>query len=192
MATLGSCTTGSLGGDKGTLVYSGYQFPVNADITQWCAYNARGSGTTPATIQVWRLNGANIELVSESSEETLVANQSNSFSTSISALSGDYLGIWLNNGDANTYLPLEFSGSTDVWRNLTQPHVTTISTGSKWTTGSHMGISVTYTESTGTNTKINIGDAWKDVDAVKINIGDTWKEVVGIQQNIGDAWKTVF
>ena len=44
----------------------------------------------------------------------------------------------------------------------------------------------------GTNMKINIGDDFKDVDAMKINIGDTWKDVVAVKQNIGDAWKDVF
>lgn len=44
----------------------------------------------------------------------------------------------------------------------------------------------------GTNTQINIGDAWKEVSAIKINIGDTWKEVAGMQINIGDTWKTIF
>ena len=45
---------------------------------------------------------------------------------------------------------------------------------------------------TGTNTQINIGDAWKDVDSMKINIGDAWKDVAEVKQNIGDAWKTIF
>ena len=45
---------------------------------------------------------------------------------------------------------------------------------------------------TGTNCKINIGDAWKDVSEMKINVGDSWKAVTKVQQNIGDAWKTVF
>lgn len=44
----------------------------------------------------------------------------------------------------------------------------------------------------GTNAQINIGDAWKTVDAVKINIGDAWKVVASASVNIGDAWKTVF
>lgn len=43
-----------------------------------------------------------------------------------------------------------------------------------------------------TNTKINIGDVWKDVDSIQINISDTWKDVAEIKQNIGDVWKTVF
>jgi hypothetical protein len=45
---------------------------------------------------------------------------------------------------------------------------------------------------TGTNTQINIGDAWKAITGYQINIGDTWKSVTKIQQNIGDAWKSVF
>ena len=44
----------------------------------------------------------------------------------------------------------------------------------------------------GTNIQINIGDAWKSVNAMKINIGDVWKDVAGAQVNIGDAWKTIF
>jgi len=55
----------------------------------------------------------------------------------------------------------------------------------------HIRITVYYTEPS-TNMKINIGDAWKDVDEVKINIGDSWKTVTQIQVNISDAWKTVF
>ncbi len=47
-------------------------------------------------------------------------------------------------------------------------------------------------EATGTNMQINIGDSFKDVDALKINIGDVWKDVVSVKQNIGDAWKDVF
>lgn len=44
----------------------------------------------------------------------------------------------------------------------------------------------------GTNTQINIGDAWKEISAAQINIGDTWKAVAGMQINIGDSWKEVF
>ena len=47
-------------------------------------------------------------------------------------------------------------------------------------------------ESSGTNTQINIGDAWKDVAAMQINIGDAWKNITGAQINIGDSWKTIF
>lgn len=48
------------------------------------------------------------------------------------------------------------------------------------------------TEAGGTGMQINIGDAWKSIDAMQINIGDAWKAVAGAQINIGDAWKTVF
>jgi len=54
------------------------------------------------------------------------------------------------------------------------------------------GAGLAYPFSTGTNTQINIGDSWKDIEGVKINIGDTWKDVAGMQINIGDTWKTVF
>ena len=37
--------------------------------------------------------------------------------------------------------------------------------------------------------KINIGDAWKEVDEIKINIGDTWKNVDELKLNISDEWK---
>jgi hypothetical protein len=43
-----------------------------------------------------------------------------------------------------------------------------------------------------TNMKINISDAWKDIDSIKINISDVWKDVVEAEINIGDSWKTVF
>ena len=46
--------------------------------------------------------------------------------------------------------------------------------------------------SSGTNTQINIGDAWKEIPTAQINIGDAWKVVAGMQLNIGDAWKEVF
>jgi len=45
---------------------------------------------------------------------------------------------------------------------------------------------------TGTNTQINIGDDWKEIEGVQINIGDTWKAVAGMQINIGDTWKEIF
>jgi hypothetical protein len=48
------------------------------------------------------------------------------------------------------------------------------------------------TPPSGTNMQINIGDSWKDVDALKINIGDSWKDVVAVKQNISDSWKDVF
>ncbi len=43
----------------------------------------------------------------------------------------------------------------------------------------------------GTNTQINIGDAWKEISGIQINIGDAWKAVAGMQVNIGDSWKEV-
>ena len=56
------------------------------------------------------------------------------------------------------------------------------------------GVSYSDTEeaSTGTNTKINIGDTFKDVTEYKINVGDSWKTVTEMKVNVGDSWKTVF
>lgn len=54
------------------------------------------------------------------------------------------------------------------------------------------GDGLAYPFAVGTNMKINIGDNFKDIDALKINIGDTWKDVIAIKQNIGDIWKDVF
>lgn len=56
----------------------------------------------------------------------------------------------------------------------------------------HVKIKVYYTEVSGTNSKINIGDSWKDIDSAKINIGDSWKTISEGKINIGDAWKTIF
>ncbi len=54
------------------------------------------------------------------------------------------------------------------------------------------GSGLAYPFTTGTNTQINIGDAWKEIVGIQINIGDAWKPVAGAQINIGDAWKTIF
>ena len=58
----------------------------------------------------------------------------------------------------------------------------------------HIRITVYYTEAEpeGTNTQINIGDAWKEVSAMQINIGDAWKDVASAKINIGDTWKSIF
>lgn len=53
------------------------------------------------------------------------------------------------------------------------------------------GDGLSYPFSDGFNMQINIGDTWKDVEAIKINIGDTWKDVDAVKINIGDTWKDV-
>lgn len=51
----------------------------------------------------------------------------------------------------------------------------------------------TYTiAAAGTNTQMNVGDAWKSIAAYQVNIGDAWKDVASMKINIGDAWKDVF
>jgi len=66
--------------------------------------------------------------------------------------------------------------------------------GSGTETGRLISIYAVYeaTPPAGTNTKINIGDTWKDISAIKVNIGDAWKEVSSAKINIGDTWKTIF
>ena len=59
-------------------------------------------------------------------------------------------------------------------------------------TDGQLGVYALVETAAGTNTQINIGDAWKEIAGVQINIGDTWKTVEGMQINIGDAWKTIF
>lgn len=49
-----------------------------------------------------------------------------------------------------------------------------------------------YSAEGGTNMKVDIGNAWKDVSAAKINIGGAWKDVTGAQINVGNSWKTIF
>ena len=70
---------------------------------------------------------------------------------------------------------------------------TTHGTRYDWSLGQPTIVRETETVApSGTNMKINIGDAWKDVEAMQINIGDTWKAVEGAWINIGDAWKVIY
>ena len=117
-----------------------------------------------------------------------------------------------------TGLNIPISGNTDYWIGIQVDNTTTSSNfdvssnigdeldqkNSQTTLPSPWGISdqgydniisaiyAVWEAEVGTNTKINIGDAWKDVDSMKINIGGVWKDVTEVKQNIGDAWKTVF
>ena len=81
-----------------------------------------------------------------------------------------------------------FSGLIDevgIWsRALTSTEITAL-----YNSGS--GFAYPFT-ATGTNAQINIGDDWKEIDAMQINIGDTWKAVAGAQVNIGDSWKEIY
>jgi len=71
-----------------------------------------------------------------------------------------------------------------VWsRELTSTEVTELH---------NSGSGLAYPFSSGTNFQINIGDAWKSVEAIKMNIGDVWKNVPSAKINIGDVWKDIF
>ena len=50
----------------------------------------------------------------------------------------------------------------------------------------------TEREPVGTNMKINIGGAWKDISEMKINVGGSWKNVTAVKINVGDTWKDVY
>lgn len=104
-----------------------------------------------------------------------------------------WIGVQLDNTDTDTYTNRSTSGGRSFYQ------------FSKTTLPNPAGDGIVYDNRilafyalyeivapVGTNMKINIADAWKDVDLIKINIGDTWKEVAEIKQNIGDVWKTVF
>lgn len=54
------------------------------------------------------------------------------------------------------------------------------------------GAGLAYPFDADTNMQINIGDVWKEVDALKINIGDVWKEVASAKIQVNDLWKEVF
>lgn len=44
----------------------------------------------------------------------------------------------------------------------------------------------------GTNSHINIGDAWKAIAAMKLQYGDSWKDISVAKINYGDSWKNIF
>lgn len=56
----------------------------------------------------------------------------------------------------------------------------------------HVVVAVHPSTASGTNTQINIGDAWKDVAAMQINISGAWKAVAAAQINISGAWHSIF
>lgn len=116
----------------------------------------------------------------------------------ISATDRKKAGFW-----STTQAYYIYGSSSDKWGETWAPAVINASNfgvalsvdveeGRKKAYVDHVRIKVYYTEVALTNTKINIGDVFKDVDEIKINIGDSWKTVTKIQINIGDVWKTIF
>lgn len=100
---------------------------------------------------------------------------------------GDTIGIFFSGGsierDTSGGSGLEFSSGDRFTGSIFG--VTNVA-------GDSISLSASGETVTGTNMKINIGDSFKDVDALKINIGDVWKDVVAVKQNIDDVWKDVF
>ena len=176
-----------------TVVSTLYPFPTNANISNFCVYS-----TTQiyAKMKIFRDSGSNWEYVGQSGQFTVNATSSGSISTDVDVLSGDLLCLAYRtvSGSGSTY---NMNGDYDAPYNTWSYFVDSTSDIVKTTdvfprfNATSISIQATYTVTAGIPIKINIGDTWKDVDAVKINIGDSWKTVVGIQQNIGDTWKTV-
>ena len=112
---------------------------------------------------------------------------------SIDASTAYWLGLQVDNTASITRVDIEITGGNG------RDTVQSVSTmpnpaggGSPFDPDGIVAIYAVYETAAGTNTQINIGDAWKEIAGVQINIGDTWKTVEGMQINIGDAWKTIF
>ena len=105
-----------------------------------------------------------------------------------------WLAVQVDNPAGENFINIDFSVDVAEKRDFKNSQA---SLPSPWgasdnTTGGILAIYALWEGVAGTNTQINIGDAWKEIAGVQINIGDTWKTVEGMQINIGDAWKTIF
>jgi len=104
---------------------------------------------------------------------------------------GDYIGFYCS-GEGSQRVWISTNSGDGYWR-LSGDYIDVTDQSFSFTSTRKLAIYGTgETASTGTNMKINIGDAWKDVDSMKINVGDVWKDVAEVKQNIGDVWKTVY
>ena len=111
----------------------------------------------------------------------------------ISAETIYWLAVQLDDTSTSTWMGSKFDAAEEFDRKYSQTTLTNPWGETDDSSTQILGIYAVYEEAaTGTNAQINIGDAWKSVDAVKINIGDVWKVVEGMQVNIGDVWKTIF
>lgn len=142
------------------------------------------SGTTNLGVETWyhgvvTRNSSNLVTLylDGDSENTMSAPHAMSNSRDV------YIGAGDNNGSPYNFWDGEIDEFGYWSRCLTSAEVTELY---------NSGSGLAYPFTTGTNTQVNIGDAWKDISAVQINIGDSWKAVAGMQVNIGDAWKTIF
>jgi len=111
----------------------------------------------------------------------------------VNAASNDFTNASFVSGSGTTYADTISSTSSAYDGNIDEIGIWNKAlTAAEVTSLYNSGNGLAYPFSEGTNCQINIGDAWKSVEAMQINIGDTWKAVEGAQINIGDAWKTIF
>lgn len=161
-------------GSKGQI-----QFELSDGSTNYAAVSNSASWTS----------GTWYHLVATYDDSTLKMYIDGTLQTVTDSLSGQDAGknavdLMIGSHSASPWYP--FDGTIDevaVWdRALSQSEVTALY---------NSGDGFAYPFSTGLNMQVNIGDVWKDVEAIKINIGDIWKDVDAVKLNIGDAWKTV-
>ncbi len=152
----------------------------------------KSTGATIPTTEAYISYGNATELWGESWTPANI-NSSNFgvvFNCSVTGGEANWLSHYLKATNFNFSIPVD--ATIDGIQVDIEQKKTTVS-GRTRANVDHIRITVTYTEaSVGTNTQINIGDAWKEIAGIQINIGDTWKAVEGMQINIGDTWKTIF
>ena len=149
-----------------------------------------GSGDTDATLATFYVeSGDNLTARDSENIGAITAGSKQTFSgLTLSVETGDYLGIFVTDNSPS----YDSSGGTHVWWKVGDH---TAASNQAYANADTFIMSLYGTGTTGgvtTNTKINIGDVWKDVADIKINIGDVWKDVADVQQNIGDSWKSVY
>lgn len=174
-----------------TVLILGAKITSSGKINSICIYNDGGSNVN-VKCKIFRINGSNYDIIhTHGSWQTHNGAGAQSFTVDWDVLSDDMVGISFQ----SAYIDVSASG-TGLFDNISGD-VTTNTPISSWQLDSlydrSRAISIYATGATDVlPIKINIGDAWKDIDAMKINIGDSWKDVVSVKQNIGDTWKTVF
>lgn len=185
----------------------------DADGTEGASITVTTSGSEQSAHITYRISGASDPTTTppEGSTATGLSTTPNPPSLSPSGGSDDYL--WIAVGGINDSItissyPTNYTDGVSINSNTSggrvasiaarrelnasseDPGVFTLTTSEGW--GSATVSIPSGSAPAGTNMSINIGDSWKDVDALKINIGDAWKDVDAVKQNIGDVWKDVF
>lgn len=136
------------------------------DVGTWyfVAITYDGDGTMQMTVDDTTAEKTGVGFVTDTTHDTYIAHSGRELTAGQYDGEIDEVGFW-----NRTLTPDEITELYNSGSGLTYPFVPT-----------------------GTNTQINIGDAWKEIAAMQINIGDAWKEVASAKINIGDTWKEIF